>query len=246
MKKTVKKTKRPATKAKITGSEPQPSNIAGLAGGSINSARTLFSDLPRPIKSWDGMFDLYQESDGSFRAEFGRETAPLSLLLQWKIDSRERDTSFALMLIAGVDAKSPACDRLIVERLRAAVSADVLKLITPGMPDAERKKAKRTLQRLFTASLSALELRGKREAHKSAATVTYNAADGISRTVPLAWALLECGRAFVQETQDLPSKRDLRERVESNFPSADKFSDSQWSALFNEAGLSALPRADDW
>ena len=246
MKKGAKKSKRPAKKAKDTPEEPPPSDAAGIAGGPANNSRTLFSELPQPVKSWDGMFDLYQEKDGSFRAEFGRDTAPLSLLLLWKIDIPERDISFALMLVAESEAESPTLDRFIAERLRSAVSADIQKLMTPGTTDAERKKARRTLQRLFTTSLSALELRGKRDAHKSTATVTYNAADGIPRTVPLSWALLECGRALVQETQDLPSKRDLRERVKSDFPGVDTFSVPQWSASFKDAGLSALPRADDW
>ena len=241
---------------------------------------SLFTDMPQPAKRLGDLFDLYQERDGSFRAEFGAATAPLSLLLAWKIDTQERDLVAALFLIADsnirklnpneVEVPAPigpslfvrsnsgdvisavsrlkglaALFHIIVSRFGDAMGADLQTLVDPANQNLERDKARRSLIRRFTTAVEALHRRGRGKPHRATAAVTYNAADGLPRTMPLAWAILEIAREMVQEKQELPSKRSLRIRVESRFPERE-YSTAQWAASFKEAGLASLERADNW
>lgn len=61
--------------------------------------KTMLSGEP-PLKSWPGLFDLYLNADGSFRAELGSKTAPRSLSLNWKVSPEEGGLAKALIFLS--------------------------------------------------------------------------------------------------------------------------------------------------
>ena len=56
--------------------------------------------LPPRTIDLDGLFTLYPQPDGSYRAEFGRGTAPREIALRWKVNDAEVDLSFVLLIVA--------------------------------------------------------------------------------------------------------------------------------------------------
>ena len=102
----------PATPKSFT-SPPAKSAAASTSlphrGSESKSTSTnLFSDLPKPVKAFSGLFDLYEKPDGSFRAEFGPKTAAIFHQLSWNLNNPEADLSKGLLfLIAGIDGMEP-------------------------------------------------------------------------------------------------------------------------------------------
>ncbi|MFZ4764337.1 MAG: hypothetical protein ACOYMN_05240 [Roseimicrobium sp.] len=54
----------------------------------------------KPVKSWPGLFDLYENQDGTFRAELGASLAQRSTQLQWKLNHHEDKLARALCALA--------------------------------------------------------------------------------------------------------------------------------------------------
>jgi hypothetical protein len=60
-----------------------------------------------PIKRFDGLFDLYQDEDGSYRCEFGKDTSPIELSLRWKLTQEETALIQVLVSVASGMAEMP-------------------------------------------------------------------------------------------------------------------------------------------
>ena len=238
----------------------------------------LFSYGPQPVNDFSGLFDLYEEPDGCFRAELGRKTAPFFRQLSWKLKESEAALSYALMLLTGgihelTLPEIPAPIQLVpfgrsniyqihaaatkvaafadfyrdlIKKLHAAIGEDYTSLADEETPSAARQKAKKRLKSQFSHVLEALEKKSSRKAHSGTSQVGAEMSDGTKQDMPLAWIILVNAREYVAKTQKIPTKRDLRKRIESLYFDAKAFSAAQWAASFKEAGLADLERADNW
>jgi hypothetical protein len=63
--------------------------------------KTILSEAREtPLKTWPGLFDLYQNSDGTFRAELGPVTSRRSRDLYWKVTTVEGGLAAALIALS--------------------------------------------------------------------------------------------------------------------------------------------------
>lgn len=204
---------------------------------------TILSDaLPKPLKSWQGTFDLYQNPDGSFRAEFGAELVRLEWGLRWKLDPAERQLAGALIMLPGCLRESPAAFIVHVAcQLNEVLGSDIAILANSDFSKELRRKARKRITKKLDRALDGLENKSRRKSHGSAITLEMNGGEK-----QLAWVVLEHARRLVETTQDLPTKGQVKQSVISAFPMAESVSTAQWASAFKEAGLAELQRIGVW
>lgn len=240
--------------------------------------KTLLSGEP-PFKSWPGLFNLYQNADGTFRAELGSKTAPRSQSLNWKVSPEEGGLADALIcLVAGLtkltlpDIPAPQhfvpfgsnlaevhhaamtlqgisefIATAITKPLSAAFEKELTILSSASTSQAQRAKAKRTLQRRFTNALEAIEMKAGHQAHGNTAAVECPLASGENQRMPLAWVAIQCAREFVEANQRLPTKGELQRVVEARFPNdAAGLAENTWRQVWKDAALDSLPKGEPW
>jgi hypothetical protein len=230
------------------------------------------------LKSWPGMFDLYQNPDGAYRAELGNKTAPREVRLRWKIDAVEWELAKALILLSGemptisydipapkslipfggsniievhaaaqkVKANANMLSMFIIDPLRTSLADEVKRLADPVSTQAQRTKAKRTLQQRFIKALDAIEKKGDRKAHGNTAAIECHFENGKTRKMPLAWAAIQIARELVESTQNLPTKGEVQRRLESLFPDSKGLSEAKWRQAWKDAALDSLPHDEAW
>lgn len=202
----------------------------------------LSEQVPKPLRSWPGLFDLHQNADGSVRAELGAELIRRELRLRWKLSSNEGELALALMMLAHLSAEMP--DKflaLIANKFRDTLGDDIRTLSTTGESMPAKSKARKNIEKAIRHALDAVENKNARKAHGSAIVFEFY---GDKR--PLAWFVIEQARRLVETTQQLPTKNEVRESIIAAYEKSADVSSAQWADAFKEAGLASLERVATW
>lgn len=195
-----------------------------------------------------GLFTLHLNPDGSTRAEFGPLTAPQAHRLALKLNPEESALACALGLILVREGTTPAAlDTLTCDKLRDAFRPD-LETVTAHPKPAPRKKARRALLKRLETVLDSLENQTARKSHGSAAMLPFPIFSpfGPFREMPLAWVALETARRLVEVRRSLPTKGEVREAIERQYPQAIHFKETAWREAWKAAGLKTLPKSKPW
>jgi hypothetical protein len=204
--------------------------------------KTLFSDLPKPLKSWPELFDLHQNTDGSFRVELSGELSRRELRLRWKLSANDGELILALGMLALLPADvSDEFLALIANKFSESLGDDLKTLCANGESMRAKSRARKNVEKAIKYALDALEKKGIRKAHGSATVFEIQ-----GREMPLAWVVIEQTRMLIETTQRLPTKREVRGSIMAVYERAADVSSAQWAAAFKEAGLASLERAATW
>lgn len=65
----------------------------------MSTGKTILSHLSQPVKKFSDLFDLYENPDGTFRAELGPRTLRRSHALHWKLSPIEGDLARAMIAL---------------------------------------------------------------------------------------------------------------------------------------------------
>lgn len=202
----------------------------------------LSEQVPKPLKSWPGLFELHQNPDGSFRVELGVELIRRELRLRWKLSANEGELALALMMLAHLSADMPEKFlALMASKIRDSFGDDLKTLSTTGESMPAKSRARKNIEKVIRHALDAVENKGTRRSHGSAIAFEFY---GDER--PLAWFVIEHARKLVETNQRLPSKGEVRESIKGAQAASGRVSSAQWAAAFKEAGLASLERAGTW
>lgn len=202
----------------------------------------LSEQLPKPLKSWPGLFELHQNLNGSFRVELGAELIRRELRLRWKLSANEGELAIALIMLANLSADMPEKFlALMANKIRDSFGDDLKTLSTTSESMPAKSRARKNIEKVIRHALDALENKGARKAHGSAIVFEFY---GDER--PLAWFVIEQARRLVETTQQLPTKNEVRESIIAAYEKAADVSSAQWAAAFKEAGLASLERVSTW
>ena len=226
-----------------------------------------------PLKHLGGLFELYQRPDGTHLAMLTAKSqrlsdslwygfgpkSPLSMSIKaahalanaWRLDN-ESD-SWLDELIA--DETKPF-EKLSQEHKNQMLRKAVLghnaalwlgeifaRCLVPNFaPKANRGKDSKVAKKMMNEVMDCLIL-GRAQLHRGKAHATI---ENTGYEVPLPWLALELARRFSEEHQELPSKRELRNRMESCDPRLRKIKGPTWAKILREAGLSDLERSPTW
>ena len=132
----------------------------------------------------------------------------------------------------------------IVEKVHGAVGAQLQILADWHKPNVQRKRARKQIHAALDGALDAMEKGTFRKPHGNADAIPYFTDDDEVRLMPLAWWAIEMGRQLVEEKRALPTKGEIRERIEAIHSRA--LSKKAWTAIWKESGLSELPQNPPW
>lgn len=224
----------------------------------------------KPIKEWPGLFSLYRNADGSFRAEFGAETLIREWALRWKLDEREIALATALgWLSAGVaeldlvkvpelvhyfpfgGSNAHEIHRAAQDlRSKAGICLLLLNKLTSAFGDD--LKTITNSNRPRSERFSAKKKIERRVGHALDAMIAKGSRKTHGRattrrasfgTAPLAWFTLEATRKLVEKKHELPTKGQVKAVLMKSDKELSRVSTSQWAEAFKDAGLATLPRS---
>lgn len=211
---------------------------------------------------FDGLFNLWELDDGTFRAELGDETFYIAGQLERQQPPTQAALSMALSLLPstpGIKIRLtqprspqyyiPICHALmrcqnLLQRMSDEIGSDLEILTDHSETKTSRLKAKKRLHLAFDDAIEQLFLGEDYKPHDRKKMVPYTFEDGTEKKVSLAWLILRLAPSLVEQTQALPTKKALRKYVVERYPAA-KLSDGTWTKAWKEAG-DFLPEHRNW
>jgi hypothetical protein len=133
-----------------------------------------------------------------------------------------------------------------MEEIAMGTRNEIRDLSDPYIAPAEKQRITCRLLRRFKKALQLIQTGSAAQVHRATTLIKWVSPKHITREMLISWVVLRTAKEMVQENGRLPTKKELRKRVEKNHPDARHLSTSQWADAFKESGLSSLPRSSTW
>lgn len=206
----------------------------------------------RPI-AFCRVFWLMQHESGQTRADLRPPLTEIELALRHKskpfsvIYKMAKAFHFMLMYAAATDGTSDT---------KSIWDEGLFKMIHEGMlprfgevspySGSERDAQIKVLRKDLHAAFDLAARNYKRVIHAAAQTIQWADEKGEVTDVLPAWAAIQYTKQYLGEFRAIPTKAEVRAKMEEDHSSLKKTKDSYWSKVWIEAGLSDLPESQPW